>query len=329
MRALVTGGTGFVGANLVAGLTKQGITARILRRPSSSSLALAGLEYETAVGDILGNQAALVTAMRGCDWVFHVAGGVEYWRQSADWVYRLNVQGTGNILCAARTVGLRRLVFTSSYAALGIPSRGGRLDESSQFNLSPRAFPYGHSKHLAELQVRRSIAVGLPAVIVNPTTIIGPRDLNQISGSIILELAKGRLFCIPPGGLNYVAVQDVVAGHIAAAMQGRIGERYILAGENLSYSQAFSTICDVIGRPPPRFKIPGWLLPVASLGVSVARSVLGNRVPLDSTQVRLSGLDLYADGRKAVQELGLPHTPFRLAVQQAFEWYQENGFFNK
>lgn len=326
MRALVTGGTGFVGANLVAGLTEKGITARVLRRPSSSSKALAGLEYETAVGDILGDRDTLVKAMCGCDWVFHAAAVVEYWRQKRDWLYRVNVEGTRNILEAANVAGVQRFVFTSSYAALGIPVRGELLDESSQFNIRPQAFPYGHSKHLAELDVLQAVEAGLPAVIVNPTTIIGPRDLNEISGSIILEGAKGRLFFSAPGGLNFVAVQDVVAGHIAAAERGRVGERYILSGANLSYLQAFSSICEVIGRPQPQFKVPNWLLPIAAVGVGVARAVLGNRVPLEATQIRLSGHNLYVDGRKAAQELNLPHTPFRTAVRQAFDWYRENGY---
>ena len=326
MRALVTGGTGFVGANLVAALKARGITVRVLRRESASQAALTGLEYETAIGDVLADPEALVQAMADCDWVFHVAAVTDYWRKKPDWIYRVNVEGTKNVLAAAQSAGVRRFVFTSSVAALGVPAPGKLLDESSRFNLTARQFPYGHSKHLAETEVRRAVEAGLAAVIVNPTGIIGPRDVNQISGSIILEAAKGHVWLTLPGGVNMVAVEDVVAGHIAAAERGRVGERYVLAGENLSYQTIAATVCQVVGRPPPAIVLPRWALPAAALAITAARFILGNRVPLDATQVRLSGASVYADGHKAIRELGVPQTPVKSAVQRAYAWYQENGY---
>lgn len=325
MRALVTGGTGFVGANLVAALKARGIIARVLRRESASLAALTGLEYETAIGDVLAGPEALVQAMADCDWVFHLAAVTDYWRKKPDWIYRVNVEGTKNVLAAAQSAGIRRFVFTSSVAALGVPANGKLLDESSSFNLTARQFPYGHSKHLAETEVRRAVEAGLAAVIVNPTGIIGPRDVNQISGSIILEATKGHVWLTLPGGLNMVAVEDVVAGHIAAAERGRVGERYLLAGENLSYQTIAATVCKVVGRPPPAIILPRRALPAATLAVKIARVILGNRVPLDANQVRMSGASVYADGHKAIRELGMPQTPFKSAVQRAYEWYQENG----
>ncbi len=174
--------------------------------------------------------------------------------------------------------------------------------------------------------LRRAVEAGLAAVIVNPTGIIGPRDVNKVSGSIILEAAKGHVWLSLPGGLNMVAVEDVVAGHISAAERGRVGERYLLAGENLSYQKIAATVCQVVGRPPPEIVLPRRALPAAALAVAAVRVFLGNRVPLDARQVRMSGASVYADGHKAVRELGVPQTSLKSAVQRAYAWYQENGY---
>jgi dihydroflavonol-4-reductase len=327
MRALVTGGTGCVGSNLVAALVARGITARVLHRTQSSSLALHGLIYESAIGDILGTQADLIEAMAGCEWVFHVAAISDYWRyQNPQLLYRVNVEGTRNVLEAAQRAGVRRFVFTSSLAAMGAPAPGQLLNEASSFNLNPKAFPYAHSKHLAEIEVRRAVDAGLNAVIVNPTGVIGPRDVNRVGGSFIIEAAKGRMRFAPPGGLNFVAVEDVAAGHINAAERGKTGERYILGGENLAFQAAFSMMCEVVGRPSPAIVIPGWALPLVATLVTGARRVCGNCVPVDANQVRLSAVRIYADTSKAARDLGLPQTPIKAAVQRAYHWYRQNGY---
>ncbi|MDX1663732.1 MAG: NAD-dependent epimerase/dehydratase family protein [Candidatus Promineifilaceae bacterium] len=334
MKAFVTGGTGFIGANLVAGLNRRGIGVRVLHRENSSLEALTSLEFEGVVGDILDESAALAEAMAGCDWLFHVAAVADYWRQGTERLYRVNVEGTRRLLAAAEKAKISRFVFTSSLAAMGLPEKGSEgppsgpqlLDEQSSFNLAPEAFPYGHSKALAEAAVQEAVAVGLEAIIVNPTVVLGPRDVNLISGSLIVEAARGRLRFAPPGGVNFVAVEDVVAGHIAAAERGRVGERYILGAHNLPYAEAITTICEVVGQPPPQLQIPRWALGPAAAAVAAARAVLGNRVPVDSRQVRMMGAFIYADTEKAVRELNLPQTPFKNAVQQSYSWYNEHGY---
>jgi dihydroflavonol-4-reductase len=328
MRALVTGGTGFIGANLVAGLNVRGIEARILRRESSSLLALQGLAYESAIGDILDSPPKLAEAMDGCDWVFHVAGVAEYWRAGKEWIYKVNVEGTKKILAAAQTAQVNRLVFTSSLAAMGLPERGQLLDESSTFNLKPDQMPYGHSKHLAEIEVRRAVDEGLEAVIVNPTVVLGPRDVNLISGSIIVEAANGLAKVYPPGGVNYVSVEDVVAGHIAAAERGCIGERYILAGENLTHKTALRIVSEVVGRKPPIIGLPKWSLPLIASSIAAARKVFGNTIPFDDKQVLLSGELIFADGSKAIQSFNLPQSSFKSAVQNTYDWYNKNRFLD-
>ena len=326
VRALVTGGTGFIGANLVAALVEQGITARVLHRETSSLTALHGLTYETAVGDVLDEPEALAAAMADCQWVFHVAAVADSWRQSTDLLYRVNVEGTRHVVEAAQRAGVRRLVFTSSVAAMGLPAEGEAVDEGDTFNLPPSRFPYGHSKMLAEQEVQRAIAGGLEAVIVNPTVVLGSRDVNQISGSIIVEAARGLLRFVPPGGVNYISVSDAVAGHIAAARRGRVGERYILGAHNLSHAEAIPIICRIVGRPPPRLEIPGWVLPPAAVAVRAARALFGRPRSLDENQVRVLGVKIYADSGKARRELDLPQTPFVDAVQDAYNWYNKHGY---
>jgi dihydroflavonol-4-reductase len=329
VRALVTGGNGFVGANLVAALSARGIRVRVLRRATSSLAGLAGLDYETRVGDVLDGVDALAAAMDGCSWVFHTAAISDYWRyRGRGRLYRTNVDGTRDVALAALRAGVQRFVFTSSIGALGIPAAGRALTEADRFTQRPGRFPYGHSKHLAEGELHRAIAAGLPAVIVNPSVVIGPRDVNRIASAMVVEAAHGRLRFAAPGGTNFVSVDDVVHGHIAAAERGRIGQRYILAGENLPFRDAFSTVCAVVDQPGPAVVVPRWAIPVAAAAVGAARAVLGPRLPIDGKQMRLSAFDIYADGSKARAELGVPATPFGTAIQSAYDWYRDNDYLN-
>ncbi|MGD8856516.1 MAG: NAD-dependent epimerase/dehydratase family protein [Chloroflexota bacterium] len=328
IKALVTGGTGFLGANLVAGLNKEGIRPVVIRRASSSMLALEGLIYEPVMGDVLDPPEKLAELMAGVDWVFHVAAVSDYWRQDSDWLYQVNVGGTRNVLAAAQLAAVKRLVYTSSVSALGIPVGDEVLTEESQFNLEPQAWPYAHSKHLAEIEVRRACQAGLEGVIVQPSVCIGPRDLNLISGSIIVEAARGLARIYPPGGSNYVAVEEVVAGHIAAAQRGKVGERYILGGENLSHRRAMEIVCEIVGRPAPKIGLPSWSIGPLALAVRGARAVFGNRIPFNEWHVRLSGKNVYFEPDKAVRELGLRIVPFRRAVKNAYDWYNEHDFLS-
>ncbi|MGO9350967.1 MAG: NAD-dependent epimerase/dehydratase family protein [Mycobacterium sp.] len=220
-----------------------GISVRVLRRPTSSLAGQDSLVCETCIGDVLDSVDTLAAAMAGCTWVFHTAAISDYWRhRGRKRLYRTNVEGTRNVLAAALRAGVERFVLTSSLAALGVPAPGQALTEADHFNLRPRRFPYGYSKHLAEYELHRAVAAGLPAVAVNPSVVIGPRDVNRISSAMFVQAARGRLRIAAPGGTNFVAVSDVVQGHIAAAERGRVGERYILAGENLSFRDAFTTV---------------------------------------------------------------------------------------
>lgn len=321
--ALVTGATGFIGSAVCRALLEQGHQVRALHRPTSSLEPLEGLHLERLEGDILLPHS-LHAPMQDVQVVFHTAAQAAYWR-FPEQVIRAAIEGTYNVAHAASEVGVRRLIITSSIAAMGIPPQGELLDETCTFSLPMTHFPYGYAKYQAELQALDSASEGLEVVIVNPTVVIGPGDRHRISGSLIIEAARGRTFLWIEGGLNLVHLEDVVAGHLAAAAHGRPGERYILGGENLSYRQIFNTLSDIVQRRPPWLKLPHSLIEPAARAVEVLGRVVP--LPLDGNQLRMSRHYLYCDISKAARELGLSKPlPFRQAAEDAFHWYRTHGF---
>ena len=329
MKALVTGGTGFLGANLAAGLIDRGWQVRVLRRSTSPLDAVKDLNVEHAVGDVL-EPDSLPAAMDGLDVVFHTAAISLYWRYKPDVIYKVNVDGTRCVLEAAEQAGVRRVVFTSSAAAVGFV-KDRLATEDDPFNQLPGQFPYGHSKWLAEEIARGAAKNGQDVTIVNPSIIVGPRDINWNFGSVIKEVIRRRAPGVPPGGANFIAVEDVVAGHIAAAEKGRPGERYILGGENLTHRQVADIVAHVVGVRPPRWNIPRGLIPLLALAADMAQAVVGPRLPIDGQQLRLSREFIWFDNSKARRELGLPASrmPIEQAVQQAYDWYVKNGYLEQ
>lgn len=323
MRALVTGATGCVGANVAAALQERGYAVRAMRRPTSRMDALEGLAVELVEGDLL-DPSSLLRAMEGCDWVFHVAAVSDYWRTPPEVIYWVNVDGTRNVVQAALQAGVKRLVYTSSVASLGVPADGRLLDESAVFNLPPRRFPYGHSKHLAEGVVREAVAKGLDALIVNPAAVIGPRDVHWIGGSLLRQVRRGWSWFAPPGGTCWAAAADVGRGHVLAAERGRTGERYVLGGENLSHRRALEIVAEVVGGVRPLVTLPASVMgPMEWLARLAGRFAA---LPFSPEQVWLSARIIYCDSRKAERELGYERTPFRRAVEAAYQWYRERGW---
>ncbi|MFL5801133.1 MAG: SDR family NAD(P)-dependent oxidoreductase, partial [Roseiflexaceae bacterium] len=224
MNVLVTGGTGFIGANLAAALIARGDAVRVLRRASSSLVALEGLPVEHMIGDVT-DPDAVARAVEGCDLVFHVAALAAYWRATREQVYHVNVAGTRVVMEACLRAGVPRVVHTSSVAAVGIAPRATIADERTPFDTLSATFPYAHSKRLAEDVVREFVAQGLNVVIVNPATVFGVGDHYLNSGRIVIEYGRGRIPVVPPGGMCVVDVDAVVQGHLLAAARGRVGER--------------------------------------------------------------------------------------------------------
>lgn len=325
IHTLVTGATGCVGANIVEALLARGYEVRALRRASSKLDALAELDPEYAIGDVM-DEASLRAAMAGCELVFHAAAVSQYWRNTPEAIYAANVEGTRNVLRAALAQGVRRVVFTSSVAVLGVPTRRGQwLDESSVFNLRPAQFHYGHSKVLAEAEVQRAVAEGLDVVIVNPVSVIGQRDVHFVGGEILRTAKRGLLVAAPPGGMGIVSAKATGEGHVLAAERGRTGERYILNGENVSHRALMTLAAEVAGARAPWITIPRVLItPLAALVDLLNR--LRRATPLvDGSQLHLSARNMYFDSGKAERELGFTGGSARAAVVEAWDWYCEHG----
>jgi dihydroflavonol-4-reductase len=323
---LVTGSTGFIGSQLCRSLIEQGHTVRAFHRASSKTLALEGVAVERVIGDVL-DPGSLLSAMRGVEQVFHTAANAVHWRGRAPIVDTI-VVGTTNVLQAAREAGVSRVVYTSSLAALGVPKPGELLDERSLFNYSPRHFPYGYAKHLAEKEVLAATGAGLDCVIVSPASVFGPYDLNLVSGTLIVEVARRRIPALTRGGMNVVHIDDVVAGHLAAAARGRPGERYILGGENLRHAEIVRLIAEEVGVRSPRLELPSPLVRLAATAIDVIGPIAAMaRLPFNGNALRLSTYRFYCDTSKARSELGLSEPrPFRQAVQEAVAWYRSNGY---
>ena len=325
MLALVTGATGFVGANIVETLNQAGWQARALHRRTSSLAALDGLEYEPAIGDVL-EPDSLLAAMRGCDAVFHTAGVVaDYWGQNVELTYRVNVDGTRNVVDAALAAGVPRVVHTSSQAALGFGDDKTPIDETHPYNLPPQVYPYGHSKHLAEQVVQEAIHRGLHAVIVNPSVVIGPRDVTLANSRLIIEVQRGRVPLVPPGGINVVDSIDLARGHLLALEKGRPGERYLLAGHNVSSIDLMRKIGAVLGVRPPRGTIPRRLIGPLATALDGASRLSPRPLPLSGDVLRFGARFIYADNQKAVRELGFAVRPLENTIERAVAWLRAVG----
>lgn len=326
MSILVTGATGFIGSQICRALVAAGQPVRAFHRPDSSLAALEDLRLERVVGDVT-QPATLSAAMQGVEVVFHTAAVVGR-RGSPALMPAVTVQGTRNVLRAAAEAGVRRVVHTSSVAALGVPFQPGvralplPIDERHTWNYHPDWWPYGHAKYMAEMAVQDAVAQGLDVVIVNPAVVVGAGDLNRVSGNIILQVARRRLPVAVPGGLNVIHITDVVRGHLAALDSGRTGERYILGGENLTHVEFLNIVAAVTGVSPPRFVLPLRLARLLAWPAATAGRWLP--LPVNGHALRRIGYYFYYDTSKACAELGLKELrPARQAVAEAYAWYQE------
>jgi dihydroflavonol-4-reductase len=328
VRALVTGSTGFVGSSLVAALNDRNIEVLGLRRDNSPDDAVEGLILTPVVGDIL-DPPSLPRAMEGVDWVFHVAAVSDHRRTGAAAIYKVNIDGAKNVFEAAKQAGVKRVIFTSSSAALGVPRPGKPLmDEEDRFNLKPEEFPYGYSKHRAEEIMAEYVDQGLDIVSVLPAAIMGPRDLKFISGELIIQALKGGIPALPKGGLNYIDVRDCVNGQIAAAERGRCGERYLLSGQNMTHRELMQIFNSVLGTKVPPVDVPVWALPVIANVVGLLHR-LGVSLPVNREALMMGGRYLYYNNAKAVQELGLQTRPFSQSVCDSYRWYVAHDYLQK
>jgi dihydroflavonol-4-reductase len=323
---LVTGATGFIGANVTRLLLERGAEVRVLVRPTSDRGNVAGLPVEVALGD-LRDPEALRRAVRGCRRVFHVAADYRFWARDPAEIYRSNVEGTANLLEACLAEGVERVVYTSTVGTIGLAALPAPCDETTALLEGQVTSHYKRSKLQAEKVALSYASRGLPVVVVNPSAPVGPWDAKPTpTGQIIVDFARRKLPAIVDTGLNIVHVRDVAEGHLLAAERGRVGERYILGHRNMTLWEIVAELAEITGLPAPRARLPyavAWAAGAVSTAVSTWITHRPPAVALEA--VRMARRRMFFDASKAVRELGLPQTPVREAFGDAITWFAERG----
>jgi len=328
MTTLITGATGFVGSGVLRQLLKAGHTVRAMLRPRSDRRNIEGLPVEVTIGD-LADRASLDRAVSGCTALFHVAADYRLWVPNPTEIYDANVTGTRNIMLAAAEAGVERIVYTSSVAALGPTTNGKPADETTPVSIDGMIGHYKRSKFLAEAEVRRlAEEAGLPVVIVNPSTPAGPRDIKPTpTGRMIVRAASGRIPAYVDTGLNLVHVDDVAIGHLLAFEKGKVGERYVLGGRNMTLREILEVIAGIVGRPPPRIRLGhNVVMPIAYAAEAWSRLTGGGEPLITVDGVRLARKCMYFSWEKARHELGFNPRPAYEALRDAVDWFRRHGY---
>jgi dihydroflavonol-4-reductase len=311
----------------VKALLDAGYVVRALVRPTSPRVNLAGLDVDQIEGDIR-DARSLVRAMSDVRFLFHAAADYRLWALDPEEIVRTNVDGTRLVMQAAQRAGVERIVYTSSVATLALRNGGAPADESAPLDEADAIGAYKRSKVIAERLVEAMVASeGLPAVIVNPSTPIGPRDVRPTpTGRIIVEAALGRMPGFVDTGLNLVHVDDVARGHLAALLHGRLGERYILGGQNVTLAQMLADIAHIVGRPPPRMRLPLPLIyPIAIIAGGCAR-ITGREPFVTVDGLRLAKHHMFFTAAKAERSLGFQARPYVEGLRDAIDWFRRTGY---
>jgi len=324
---LVTGAGGFVGWHVARRLLERGDRVRVLvRDPARSAQALRELGGAEVVRGDLRDRPSMAKAVEGCGAVFHVAADYRLWAPRPDELYQSNVEGTRNVLEAARQAGVERCVYTSTVGCIGFP-KGEPGDERTPVGLEDMTGAYKRSKFLAEEVAMQFAAERFPVVVVNPTAPIGDHDFKPTpTGKIVVDFLKGAMPAYLDTGLNVVYVGDVAAGHIAALERGRVGERYILGGENMTLQQILETLASVTGGKAPKMRIP-YAVAYAAGVVSTGWAAISGKEPMAPLDgVRMARKKMWVRHEKAARELGYSAKPPIEALRRAVEWFQANGY---
>src|SRR5450631_3225821 len=328
-KILVTGASGFVGSAVARKLVEAGFSVRALVRGKSPRAHLTGLDLEFFEGD-LRDRKSLDKATAGMRYLFHVAADYRLWARDPGEIFASNVEGTRNLMEAAMAAGVERIIYTSSVATIALRFDGTAADESTPLREDQGIGAYKRSKIAAERLVEAMVADrGLPAVIVNPSTPIGPSDVRPTpTGRIIVEAARGRIPAFIDTGLNLVHVDDVASGHLAALHHGKIGERYILGGQDVLFSQMLHDIASLVGGRAAKIRLP-WraLLPVAFIAEAVA-NVTGREPFATIDGVRMAKYRMFFESTKAEQQLGYRARPYSEGISDALRWFREAGYLS-
>jgi len=332
MNCFVTGASGFIGSNLVHELNARGHAVKVLLRPNADLRGLAGAKFERVAGDV-SDREVLKHVMRDCDWCFHVAASYHLWLRDYAPMYATNVEGTRNVIEAATAAGCTRIVYTSTVGCIGLPQEtNGHVAPTDETIAVPEAQltdHYKRSKWQAEQVATELARNGSPVVIVNPSAPVGPRDVKPTpTGKIIVDFLNRAMPAYIDTGLNWVHVRDVALGHILAAENGRVGERYILghAHGNWALLEAFAVLEEITGVPAPRRRISHRVALVAAHANEAVSALTGIPPKAPLAGVRLAQYKMFFNPGKAIRELGLPQTPPRMALADAVEWFRANGY---
>jgi dihydroflavonol-4-reductase len=326
--AFITGATGFVGSAVTRELLREGFLLRALVRRESSRTNLTGLQVEIIEGD-MRDKDVVVSAAQGARYVIHLAADYRLWSPHDKEIMRANVEGTRVVMEAARAAGAERIVYTSSVATLKLRDDGTPADETTPLAEEDASGAYKRSKIAAERLVEQMIGRGLPAIIVNPSTPVGPRDVRPTpTGRMIVEAASGRMPAYVDTGLNLVHVDSVATGHVAALRHGRIGERYILGGENMTLFELLSKIARFTARCPPRVRLPRWpIYPIALAAEAMAR--VTRREPFITLDgLRMAKHRMFFTSAKAERELGYKAKPAEEGICEAIDWFRRAGYLS-
>lgn len=325
-KAFVTGATGFIGCHVARQLLESGWQVVALRREGPPSRTLESDQLEWRIGD-LRNPDQLRLAMAGCTTVFHVAADYRLWAKNPAEIYESNVTGTENVLEAAVSNRVERVIYTSSVGALGLRKDGKPADEETPVALADMVGHYKRSKFLAERKVEEYLQRGLPVVIVHPSTPVGPGDHKPTpTGKIIVDYLNGRMPAYLNTGLNLVHVSDVARGHLLALERGRNGERYILGNQNLTLAEIFKLLEKISGIAAPRIRLPHTPILILAYANRALSALTGKEPLIPFEGVKMARKFMFFDPQKAVRELGLPQTPVEEALSEAVGWFMEHGY---
>jgi dihydroflavonol-4-reductase len=328
MTTLVTGAAGFLGSHVARQLVARGDEVRVLLRASSTNRAIADLSLEYVTGD-LRDPASLDRAMKGVKRVFHVAADYRLWAKRSREIYDSNVGGTRNLLEAAKRAGVEQLIYTSTVATIAV-DRPQLPNEFTDAKLEEMVGHYKRSKWMAEKEVLNAAKNGLPVIVAMPTTPVGPWDWKPTpTGKIILDFLNGKMPGYVETGLNFVGVEECAAGHLLIAEKGKVGERYLLGGENLTLKAMLDILARITGLSAPSMKIPHGL----ALGVAYANTVfsrlLGREPGIPIEGVKIARHMMFVDSSRAQRELGFKSGPVAAALERAVRWYDANGYIAK
>ncbi len=328
MATIVTGATGFIGSRITKKLVERGDRVKVLVRKTSNTQNIDSLDVEKVYGDVTDRES-LETAFVGCDKLFHAAGFVSFKKADYRKMLEINVRGAGNVLSAATDAGVSKVVFTSSVAAIGIQRDGSPITESTKYDLYSEGIGYMNCKYLAEKEASNHAEKGLPVVITNPSVVLGSGDIYLSSSGSVLWFCKKKFPGYMDGTFNIIDVDDVAEGHLLAEKNGRPGERYILANENVDVQGYFSLLEKITGIPAPRIKIPYVLAySTAFLLERVFHLRFPNYSTLDIDSIKLSKFNWHADNSKAVRELGLKTRPIEQTIRETVDWFRQNGYLS-